>query len=335
MKHMKRILSVLAPVGAVLTGSSRFLRAARTFAVTAAVCLTGTLFASTVAIPNASFESQPAPSPYVPPYVELRVDAWQKTPTPFWWDEIAYGPWDQLIGLFANAPFGDPSRLDNCDGNQAMYLFANPQVGVFQDFDSTDWSTTVPSRAFNATFEAGKSYKLTAGVTVSYYRPPTNGATLDLSLYYRDAASNRVTVAATSITYSTEVFSNVAHLVDFQVNLPTVNSSDAWAGRHIGVAVMSSVGFELAGGVWDVDNVRLTATRTPVLTGSAVTNGQFNFTLESEPGLVCEILASTNPALAGANWTSLRTITNQTGSFLFSEPATNRPGRFYRARQSD
>jgi hypothetical protein len=294
---------------------------------------TGTLPAGTISVPNGSFESQVAPNPYVPPYVELRIDSWQKTPKPDSWDETAYGPWDQLIGLFANTPPGDPSHIDNCDGNQAVYLFANPQVGFFQDYDSIDWSSSSPSHAFDANFEAGKSYQLTAGVTISYYRPPTNGATLELSLYYRDAASNQVTVAATSITNTTEIFSNVTHLIDFQVNVPTVSAADAWAGRHIGVAVTSTGDTNLAGGAWDVDNVRLTATRTPVLTGSTVTNGQFGFTLESEPGLGFEILASSNPALTISNWTSVGTVSNYTGSVFFSEPATNVPGRLYRARQ--
>jgi hypothetical protein len=294
---------------------------------------TGTLGAATIPVPNGSFEAQPAPNPYVAPYVELRVDAWQKTAKPDWWDELAYGPWDQLIGLFANTPPGDPSHLDNCDANQALYLFANPQVGFFQDYDSIDWSTNTPSHAFNASFEVGTSYQLTVGVTLSYYRPPTNGATLALSLYYRDAASNQVAVATTSITNTPGVFSNVAHLVDFVVTTPTVLAGDAWAGRHLGVAVTSTGGFELAGGAWDVDNVRLTATRAPVLTGGTATNGQFGFTLESEPGLRFQILASTNAALTLSNWTSVRTLTNYTGSAAFSEPATNRPGRFYRARQ--
>jgi hypothetical protein len=306
----------------------------RALAAAAALALgMGTPRAGTIGLPNGSFESPLAPNPYVSPYVELRVDSWQKTPTPFWWDENAYGPWDQLIGLFANTPPGDASRIDNCDGVQALYLFANPQVGVFQDFDTTDWSTNTPSHAFNARFEVGKSYQLAAGVTISYYRPPTNGATLELSLYYRDAASNQVAVASTSITNTPGVFSNVTHLVDFQANVPTVTAGDAWAGQPIGVAVTSTVGFDLAGGVWDVDNVRLTATRAPVLTGSATTNGQFGFTLESEPGLGFEILASRNPALTLSNWTSLGALTNYTGSTFFAEPATNFPGRFYRARQ--
>jgi hypothetical protein len=306
------------------------------WSVAAAACLaagTGPLRAGTIHLPNGSFESQVAPNPYVAPYVELRVDSWQKTPTPFWWDEVAYGPWDQLIGVFGNTPLGDPSHIDNCDSNQLIYLFANPQVGIFQDYDSTDWSTNTPSHAFNAIFEVGRSYQLTAAVTVSYYRPPTNGATLELSLYYRDAAGNQVAVATTSLTNTTDVISKVSHLVDFEVNVPTVSAGDEWAGRHIGVAITSTVGSELAGGVWDVDNVRLTVTRAPVLTGSAIASGQFSFTLESEPGLGFEVLASPNPALTLSNWTSLGTLTNYTGSLSFSEPATNFPGRFYRARQ--
>ncbi len=294
---------------------------------------TGTLQAGVISVPNASFESQPAPNPYVPPYVELRVDSWQKTAKPAYWDETANGPWDQLVGLFANTPQGDPSHIDNCTGNQAIYLFSNPQVGIFQDYDSIDWSSSTPSHAFNATFDVGRSYQLTAGFTVSFYRPPTNDATLQMSLYYRDAASNQVTVAATNITNNVANFGTVTHFVDFRVNVPTVKASDAWAGQHIGIAVTCTVTLDQAGGVWDADNVRLTSTRTPELTGSAVTNGQFGFKLESEPGLVFEILGSTNVALPLPNWSSVGFLTNTNGISFYSEPAANIHGRFYRARQ--
>lgn len=293
----------------------------------------GALYGGPVFIPNGSFEAPLAPPPYVAPYVELRIDAWQKTPKVFWWDETAYGPWDQLIGIFANTPPGDPSRLENCDGSQALYLFANPGVGVFQDYDSIGSSTNAPSHAFDARFEVGQSYRLTAGVTISYYQPPTNGATLELSLYYRDAASNQVTVAATSITNAPGVFDAVTNLVDFQVNVPTVAAGDAWAGRHIGIAILATGELSMAGGVWDVDNVRLAATQAPMLTGTAVSNGQVSFTLLSEPGRVFEILATTNPAQALSLWASLGLVTNHTGSVSFSEPAAHFPGRFYRARQ--
>ena len=61
------------------------------------------------------------------------------------------------------------------------------------------------------------------------------GATLEVSLYYRDVASNKVTVTATSITNTPGVFSNNTHLIDFQVQVPVVKVGDAWAGQHIEV----------------------------------------------------------------------------------------------------
>lgn len=285
---------------------------------------TGTLRAGTIYIPNGSFESPTTA------FVDTRIDSWQKTPVPFWYNEATNGPWDNLVGLFLNTPPGDAQHIDNCDGNQAIWLFAYPQVGLFQDFNSTDWSNSTPTHAFNAQFEAGKSYDLTVGA-IGGGGGMLRNATMQISLYYRDAASNMVMVAATTITNTLDVFSNETHLVDFRVNVPTVSASDAWAGQHIGMAITSTVGTNLAGGYWDLDNVRLT--ETPILTGSAATNGQFGFTLESTPGLRFEILASTDVTLPLSNWASLGTLTNDTGSVFFSEPLTNSARRFYRARQ--
>ena len=108
---------------------------------------------------------------------------------------------------------------------------------------------------------------------------------------------------------------------------------DAWAGQNIGVQIASTVSTNLAGGYWDVDNVRLTETPLPVLSDPRMTNSQFGFTLQGEPGLAFEILASTNLALPTTNWTSLGTLTNTTGVAPFLDPATSLSRRFYRARQ--
>lgn len=299
------------------------------FAAAAASLATGagTLRAGTIDIPNGSFESPDTA------FVDTRIDFWQKTPKPVWWDENAYGAWDQLIGAFANVPPEDPQHIDNCDGNQAIWLFANPEAGLFQDFDSTDGSNSVPSHAFDTRFETGNSYQLTVGILVGTAYPMAQGASLELSLYYREAASNRVTVAATSVTNAPGVFGNGKHLIDFQVNIPPVKASDAWAGQHIGMQLLSTVRPELAGGYWDLDNVRLTETRAPILVGAMATNGYFGFTLESEPGQKFEVLASSNRSLPLSNWASLGTLTNDTSSVFFSEPLTNSTRRFYRARQ--
>jgi hypothetical protein len=152
-------------------------------------------------------------------------------------------------------------------------------------------------------------------------------------LYYRDAASNIVTIAAVNITNSTAIFSNNTHLIDFSVDVPPVRSGQVWAGQNIGVHMLSTVSSNLEGGYWDLDNVRLSSVLEPALVNPVRTNGQFQFTLQSEPGLHFEILAATNASLPLSNWTSLGALTNTEGATLFNDPAANFSRRFYRARR--
>ena len=159
------------------------------------------------------------------------------------------------------------------------------------------------------------------------------GATLELRLYYRDASSNRVTIATTTITNSTELFTSNTNLVDFTVTVPVVRSDAAWAGQHIGIFCLSTVPPELTGGYWDLDNVRLVSTLAPQLVNPAFTNNQFQFTLRSEPGLRFDILASTNAALPSASWTNLGSLTNVTGTTPFVDSSPFFQQRFYQARQ--
>jgi len=160
------------------------------------------------------------------------------------------------------------------------------------------------------------------------------GATLELSLYFRDAASNRVTVASVSITNTPSAFSNSTHLVDFQVTVPVVKPTDPWAGQHLGIQLLSTVDPALQGGYWDLDNVRLSSTLEPVLVNPYWTNNQFQFTLQSEPGLPVEIVCTTNLALPLSAWDSLGLLTNATGTANFSEPAAAASsGRSYAARR--
>jgi len=285
----------------------------------------GSLRAGTIPVPNASFESP------VTEFVDTRIDSWQETPRPFWFEETPQNQWDFTTGVFKNTDPDKLDHIDNLDGSQAMYLFAVPDVGLFQDYDSTDWAHPTPPHVFDARFEVDTAYRLTVGVVGT--GPLAQGASLLVGLYYRDSASNRVTVAATHIVYTNTVFSNATHLLDFQVNVPPVKAADPWAGQHIGVQMLSTVGFDLQGGYWDLDNVRLTAIRPPVLRNAALTSGQFSFTLESDPGLRFEILASTDPGLPSADWTRLGAVTNVTGSVLFTDPTAASSRRFYGARE--
>ena len=281
----------------------------------------------TIAVPNFSFESPATP------FAGPDIDSWQTAAQPATFDTNVFGAWANLTGLFANAPATNADHIDNADGGQLAYLFAYPQAAIFQDYNSTDWSNTVPTHAFNVKFTPGKSYQLTVGLTSSSEEPLTPGSTLQLSLYYRDASSNMVTVVAANVSYDTNVFANITHLIDFQATVPEVKAGDPWAGQNIGIQFMSTVAPNLIGGVWDLDNVRLSETVATALNNPGRTKGQFGFTLQSEPGLPFQILAATSVAQTATSWTSIATFTNVTGTFSFLDTTTNLGQHFYRARQ--
>lgn len=289
------------------------------------------LSAGNIPVPNGSFES---PTTF---FVTLNLDNWQRMPQPDYWNTNTSGNWETLVGFFKNTPVGNFDHIDNCHGNQAMWLFANPDVGLFQDYDSLDWNDTAPTHAFNATYETGKSYRLTVGVLVGGMGNGggvTTNATVEFNLYYRDAASNRVTVAAITITNTPDVFTNSTQLLDFSVATPVVRPQDAWAGQHIGISLLSTSPTNLnAEGYWDLDHVRLTSTLAPSLLNPTRSTNQFQFTLQSEPGMIVEILAATNATLPTMNWTSLGLVTNITGTIPFIDSTANLNQRFYQARQ--
>ena len=143
-----------------------------------------------------------------------------------------------------------------------------------------------------------------------------------------------VTVAAISIiAYTADRFSlSHYHFVDFQAHVADVQAGDPWAGQHIGIQLLSTVDPSLAGGYWDLDNVRLSQRSRPA-DNPAYTNGHFAFALQSEPGLAFEVLASEDIALGLSNWTSVGRVTNMTGTAPFTDPGTGLSHRFYRARQ--
>jgi hypothetical protein len=234
--------------------------------------------------------------------------------------------------LFINAP-GTPDFISNAEGNQLAYIFADPQVGIFQDVNSTDWSNGVPTHAFNRKFVPGKSYGLLAGLTSSQEEPLTNGSTIELSLYYRDASNNMVTVAATTVTYSTNSFPILTNLRTFATIVPEVKPTDAWAGKNIGIKIATTTLPQLSGGVWDVDNVRLNEFVPTTVSQPRVAGGKFGFTLHSEPGASITILGADSLTGSSGSWTNVVTITNQTGTVSFVDTNANLNEHFYTVRQ--
>ncbi len=222
-----------------------------------------TVEGQTLSLPNYSFEK---PSTI---FVDTHVDSWQKVPKPDWYDESGGFLWDQLIGVFMNSAPDKPDHIHNVEGNQALYLFAVPQAGIFQDYASMDWSHQTPNHEFTSKFEAGKSYHLTVGV-VGGGGGMVEGASLQLSFYYRETEGNLKPLVSLPVTYSKAKFPTTTHLVDFTVDLPAVKSTDDWAGKNIGVMMVSTVAGDKAGGYWDLDNVRVSATTefVPIPNGS-------------------------------------------------------------------
>lgn len=218
---------------------------------------TGSAIAATLQVPNGSFES-PTPPPGFP--VSLMINSWQETPQPGWFNPADFGgmTWDQMSGVFPNPAAGDPSHIDNADGQQAAYLFAVPTVGLFQDYGSVAWNEAAPSHGFDVAYTVGVGYELTVGVLAGGGMGA--GAGLRISLYYRDGADSLVTVAARDIVFSEAEFPTTTHLNDYQVSLPIVTSGDAWAGQKIGVSLIATTP---GASYWDVDNVRLTAIPEP------------------------------------------------------------------------
>lgn len=210
--------------------------------------------AQPIAVPNFSFESQSAAG--FPQGANPSVDSWQKIAEPAFYAP-AFGsfgiPWFGTAGVFLDSnPYG------NRVGVQAGYILAVPQVTLFQDYNSS------PTHEFDATYEVGKAYNLTIGVFGKSSIAP--GSTLELSLYYRDNVDNRVKVGSTVINYSSTEFpiTPTLNLIDYQVNVPLVQASDAWAGQKIGIQLESTVDISRTSfGNWDFDNVRLTAVPEP------------------------------------------------------------------------
>jgi hypothetical protein len=310
-------------------GSRRSLRPCFSSLFAAAILL-GTsvvVHGAPIEVPNGSFESP------VTAFVDTRISAWQALPKPDWYDETGGFSWSQLTGVFRNTAPTSADHIVNCDGDQAAYLFALPGVGLVQGYETVDWANEVPTHDFDVRFQPGKSYSLTVGLAGAGGNM-AEGVTLEIGLYYLDAAGDRAPVASTSITNSAALFPSNTRLVDFEVRVPEVQPDDPWAHRHLGMQIRSTVDSALAGGYWNLDHVRLVATQAAFTVAISRLDSQLGLTLLSEPGLRFEILAAPEVGIHSADWTSLGMVTNVSGTIRVElEDPRLSPRRFYQARQ--
>jgi hypothetical protein len=142
-------------------------------------------------------------------------------------------------GVFANTEPNSFDHIVNADGSQLAFLGSQTGNALQQDLD--------------AVYKAGCEYKLTVGVSISSRFPPAAVEpvdTLELVFYYQDA-NDVVDIAHQTVEAAGQSYTQ---LQDFSLELPTVQTGDAWEGMNIGIA-LQAVG--QAGGFWDLDNVRL------------------------------------------------------------------------------
>jgi len=198
-----------------------------------------------IPVPNASFET---PVIRVSPFARPDFEDWQEAPPPAWWTGLGYTAqdWDNTTGVFYNVP-DVPTWIDNVDGEQAAFLFATPGVEIYQDLD--------------AKYEAGFSLRLTVALQGGGMGMPV-GNPLELRLYYRDGLGERIVVGAAVATNTTdESLPHLRHLEDVSLDIPVVSPLDPWAGRNIGIQIVSPA--QASGGFWRLDNVRLEAIPEP------------------------------------------------------------------------
>lgn len=289
-------------------------------------CLAFDLHAGAIRVPNASFESPQTA------FVSLNVDSWQKAPKPDGYIEAGGFEWNQLIGQFKNPVPGKFDHLDNCHGNQAVWVFAVPEVAFFQDNLTQDWNDPIPSGDFNARYEVGHAYQLTVAVNGGGGNM-LPGVSLRLTLYYRTPQGLRVPVGETSVTHSTELFPNQTHFSDFSVAIPPVQPGDPWAGLPMGIELRSTVSPELQGGYWDLDNVRLVSKRQPSLSPPILRDSRWELTLQGEPGETLEVWSSSDLERPSDSWDRIKVMPNPTGTVTLTVDLPGDGPRFLRARQ--
>lgn len=192
--------------------------------------------ADTITVPNASFESPGVSgSPY---YAALPINA-----------EPATGDWG-WSGNFAGVVYNNgnyTSTLTNADGYQ---------------FGALDYSATLGSslsQDLNATYQMGKSYKLTVGIANRSDIPGNSGDQMDIRMFWRSLDGSAYGVLGTTTATKSELSTTL--LKDYSVVVPTIQNGDAAVGNIIGIWLQTTTAS--ASGSWSLDNVRLEMTSVP------------------------------------------------------------------------
>lgn len=208
-------------------------------------CVTGWAADEVLVVPNGSFESPATP------FVSLLIQSWQRTPKPAWYVEEGGFQWNQLTGIFLNTAPGAADHIEALDGQQAAWLFAVPEAGLFGGVRN-------PAGSAPAVFEVGKAYRVSIDV-LGAGGNMLDGVELEASLFRWVDGTNRVVVGGMTITNSSGAFPSRNRLTTYERTLPAVKADDPWAGQPMGVQVVSRATQANQGGYWDIDRIRVEA----------------------------------------------------------------------------
>ena len=214
---------------------------ATTMAIGACALATCAMAATTVPVPNSSFETPNVTG--IAPYSAQHA----ASGTPIIGTWVRYGGFAAVVegGRYGVSPTG-------LDGTQFGDQTASGGSGVFQDIAPYDGSGSAAQY-----WQAGMIYSFTVGVFTRSDNSVVAPDRMDLKLYSRDTINGAPEVHG----FLSVLGSNVTpgSLTDFSFNV-TTQASDAFIGRPIGVWFDSVSG---GTGDWGYDNVRLSSTAVP------------------------------------------------------------------------
>jgi len=201
--------------------------------------------AASLPVANFSFEEPPI-DPIEIPFLAV--------PVAISWIEVDLDSYySSNTGVFRNTEPNSFDHIVNAHGAQLAFLNTMSGNGFLQQIPSP--------------FQVGRSYLLLVDVCPSTWYPPRAEEPVDyLSIsFYTGADANDF---ITTLVPGSEIIPN--YLRTFRLYLPTVQPTDPWAGKDIGIA-LRAVGE--AGGYWDLDNVRVFEyVSSPDLTGDGIVN---------------------------------------------------------------
>ncbi len=196
-------------------------------------------FATAINVPNYSFEGPGVGAGGA----SIAIDSWNQNGA------------DNNQGVAGNGWGGGQINLPNSDGDQVGWM--NTQPDYNNDLASVGLWQLLPE-----TYTVGKAYELTVAMARGTWNAPDDGDQMQIRLWY-DGVNGATAIASTTVTAGDLNWSNGGALIDYTAVLPTISATDDWAGKNIGIWLVSTYE-ELDGeGDWVMDNVRLNEVPEP------------------------------------------------------------------------